>query len=69
MAMGGLGLAASLAAMKQMDATSALTTKMNADFQSKKMMTDTVNSIMNSTVDSANKSLNAATESGKAIRY
>ncbi|MHA6494956.1 ATP-dependent helicase HrpA [Pseudomonas borbori] len=62
-------MAASTAAMAQMDATSAATTTMNAQFQSQKMITDTMNSIMQGAVDSGNKALNAASESGKAIRY
>lgn len=65
----GASLAASTAAMAQMDATSAATTTMNAQFQSQKMITDTMNSIMQGAVDSGNKALNAASESGKAIRY
>ncbi|PPC77028.1 ATP-dependent helicase HrpA [Pokkaliibacter plantistimulans] len=66
---GGAGLQASQDALKQLDQTSAETTKMNAAAQSQKMKTDTINSIMNGYVDSANKANNAATQSGKAINY
>ena len=69
MEVGGEGLAASMAAMEKMDQMSAQTTAMNAEFQSQKMMTDTVNAIANGQVDSANKAINAATQSGKAIQY
>lgn len=67
--MGGSGLQASQDALQLLDKTSAETTKMNAQAQSDKMKTDTVNSIMNGYVDSANKANNAATQSGKAINY
>jgi hypothetical protein len=67
--MGGSGLKASQDALQLLDKTSAETTKMNAQAQSDKMKTDTVNSIMNGYVDSANKANNAATQSGKAINY
>lgn len=66
---GGAGLQASQDALQMLDKTSAETTKMNAEAQSKKMKTDTINSIMNGYVDSANKANNAATQSGKAINY
>ncbi|WP_219703115.1 hypothetical protein [Marinomonas lutimaris] len=66
---GGSGLQASQDALQMLDKTSAETTKMNAQAQSDKMKTDTVNSIMNGYVDSANKANNAATQSGKAINY
>jgi hypothetical protein len=66
---GGAGLAASEASLKMLDQTSAQTTMMNAAAQSQKMKADTVNSIMNGYVDSANKANNAATQSGKAINY
>ncbi len=69
MEIGGEGLAASIEAMKKMDQMSAMTTKMNADFQAQKMQTDTMNAIANGQVDSANKAVNAATQSGKAIQY
>ena len=69
MEIGGESLAASMAAMEQMDQTAAMTTQMNAEFQSQKMVTDTVNAIANGQVDSANKAINAATQSGKAIQY
>ncbi|MFP8968061.1 hypothetical protein ACKC9G_15880 [Pokkaliibacter sp. CJK22405] len=62
-------LEASQDAMQQMDEASATATKMNAQFQSQKMITDTVNSIANGMVDSASKANNAATQSGKAINY
>ncbi|PXF32320.1 ATP-dependent helicase HrpA [Pokkaliibacter plantistimulans] len=67
--LGGQGLQASQDALQLLDKTSAETTKMNAAAQSDKMKTDTVNSIMNGYVDSANKANNAATQSGKAINY
>ncbi|MCA2016944.1 hypothetical protein LDJ79_12535 [Vibrio tritonius] len=67
--MGGAGLAASQSALAMLDQTSAQTTMMNAAAQSQKMQADTVNSIMNGYVDSANKANNAATQSGKAINY
>ena len=66
---GGAGLQASQDALQMLDKTSAETTKMNAEAQSKKMKTDTINSIMNGYVDSANKANNAATQSGNAINY
>ena len=66
---GGAGLQASKDALALMDQTSAQTTRMNAAAQSEKMKTDTVNSIMNGYVDSANKANNAATQSSKAINY
>ncbi len=69
MEVGGEGLAASMAAMEKMDKMSAQTTMMNAEFQSQKMMTDTVNAIANGQADSANKAINAATQTGKAIQY
>jgi hypothetical protein len=65
----GASLAASTAAMAQMDATAAATTTMNAQAQSTKMVTDTVNGIMNGAVDTANKGTSAMNEAGKAIRY
>ncbi|MBF8999081.1 MULTISPECIES: ATP-dependent helicase HrpA [Vibrio] len=67
--LGGAGLAASQSALTMLDQTSAQTTMMNATAQAQKMQTDTVNSIMNGYVDSANKANNAATQSGKAINY
>ncbi len=67
--LGGAGLAASQQALQMLDQTSAQTTMMNAQAQSQKMQADTVSSIMNSYVDSANKANNAATQSGKAINY
>ena len=69
MDLGGAGLAASQSALQMLDQTSAQTTMMNATAQAQKMQTDTVNSIMNGYVDSANKANNAATQSGKAINY
>jgi hypothetical protein len=69
MEIGGEGLAASMAAMEKMDQTAAMTTAMNAEFQTQKMMTDTLNAIANGQVDSANKAVNAATQSGKSIQY
>ena len=69
MEVGGEALAASMAAMEKMDQTAAMTTMMNAEFQSQKMVTDTVNAIANGQVDSANKAINAATQSGKSIQY
>ncbi len=69
MDVGGEALQASLAAMEKMDQTAAMTTAMNAEFQSQKMVTDTVNAIMDGQADSANKSINAAVEAGKSIQY
>lgn len=66
---GGEALEASMAAMQKMDETAAMTTAMNAEFQSQKMVSDTVNAIMEGQTDSANKSINAAVESGKQIQY
>ena len=62
-------LDASMEAMKLLQETSAETMTMNANFQAEKMMTDTMNAMANGQVDSANKAINAATQSGKAIQY
>lgn len=69
MEIGGDALAASMAAMEKMEQTSAMTTMMNAEFQSQKMVSDTVNAIANGQADSANKAINAAVQTGKAIQY
>ncbi|MBT2375475.1 ATP-dependent helicase HrpA [Pseudomonas fluorescens] len=66
---GGLSLAATTAAMAQLDATSAATTKMNADAQSIKMQTDTMAAITSSYQDSATKVQNSMQQSGKSINY
>ncbi|WP_368665200.1 hypothetical protein [Pseudomonas sp. R16(2017)] len=66
---GTASLGASMAAMQQMDATAAATTTMNAQAQSNKMMTDTVNGIASAYQDSATKAQNAAQQTGKAINY
>lgn len=66
---GGAGLQASIDAMKQLDSTAAATTKLNAQAQSDKMKTDTINGIMNGYVDSASKATNAATTASKSINY
>ncbi|WP_251010237.1 ATP-dependent helicase HrpA [Pseudomonas fluorescens] len=55
--------------MTKMDATAAATTTMNAEAQSNKMMTDTVNGIASAYQDSATKAQNAAQQTGKAINY
>ncbi|MFT0182975.1 MULTISPECIES: ATP-dependent helicase HrpA [unclassified Pseudomonas] len=65
----GASLGASMAAMQQLDATSAATTAMNAKAQSTKMVTDTVNSISQGAVDSATKATSGMTEAAKSIRY
>lgn len=75
-ALGGLNsnssnkaLEASEAAMKKMEDTAAKTTAMNAQAQSTKMMTDTINGISSAYQDSATKAQNAAQQSGKSINY
>ncbi|MGN7738570.1 ATP-dependent helicase HrpA [Pseudomonas sp. 22526] len=65
----GASLAASMAAQQQMDQTSAATTTMNAQAQSQKMMTDTINGIASAYQDSATKAQNAAQQTGKSINY
>lgn len=67
--MGGEALQASQESLQMLDQVSAQTTRMNAQAQAQKLQTDTINSIMNGYVDSANKANNAATQSGKAINY
>lgn len=66
---GGASLGASMAAMQQMDQVSAATTMMNAQAQSAKMMTDTINGIASSFVDSSNKAHNAMQQAGKGIQF
>lgn len=66
---GTASLAASMAAQQQMDATAAATTTMNAQAQSTKMITDTINGIASAYQDSATKAQNAAQQTGKTINY
>ncbi|RMQ45855.1 Hrp pili protein [Pseudomonas cichorii] len=66
---GTASLGASMAAMTKMDATAAATTTMNAEAQSNKMQTDTINGIASAYQDSATKAQNAAQQTGKAINY
>lgn len=66
---GTASLGASIAAMTQMDAVSAATTMLNAQAQSAKMVTDTINGITSSFVDSSTKAQNSMQQAGKAIQY
>lgn len=66
---GAASLGASMAAQQMMDKTTAATTMMNAQAQSQKMMTDTINGITSAYQDSATKAQNAAQQTGKAINY
>ncbi|AHF67035.1 MULTISPECIES: hypothetical protein [Pseudomonas] len=66
---GTASLGASMSAMTLMDSTAAATTMMNAEAQSNKMQTDTINGIASAYQDSATKAQNAAQQTGKAINY
>ncbi|MCV4282468.1 ATP-dependent helicase HrpA [Pseudomonas capsici] len=66
---GTASLGASMSAMTMMDQTAAATTMMNAQAQSNKMQTDTINGIASAYQDSATKAQNAAQQTGKAINY
>ncbi|MFJ4143899.1 ATP-dependent helicase HrpA [Pseudomonas sp. NPDC089734] len=66
---GTASLGASMSAMTMMDQTAAATTMMNAEAQSNKMQTDTINGIASAYQDSATKAQNAAQQTGKAINY
>ncbi|GFM81910.1 hypothetical protein PSCICN_26020 [Pseudomonas cichorii] len=66
---GTASLGASMSAMTMMDQTAAATTMMNAQAQSTKMQTDTINGIASAYQDSATKAQNAAQQTGKAINY
>lgn len=66
---GTASLGASMSAMTMMDQTAAATTMMNAEAQSNKMKTDTINGIASAYQDSATKAQNAAQQTGKAINY
>lgn len=66
---GAMSLAATSAAMAQLDATSAATTTMNAQAQSTKMVTDTMAAITSGFQDSATKVQNAMQQAGKSINY
>jgi hypothetical protein len=65
----GASLGASMAAMQQLDATSAAMTTMKAQFDSQKMVTDTVNAMSQGSMDTATKAISGMTEASKAIRY
>ncbi|PDO83506.1 hypothetical protein DFO56_11567 [Kosakonia sp. AG348] len=66
---GGASMGASLASMGQLDMVSAATTMMNAQAQSAKMITDTINGITSSLIDSSTKAQNSMQQAGKAIQY
>ncbi|MCX8956575.1 ATP-dependent helicase HrpA [Erwinia psidii] len=66
---GAASLGSSLASMQLLDSVSAATTAMNAAAQSTKMITDTINGITSSFVDSATKAQNSMQQAGKAIQY
>ncbi|MBX8496239.1 ATP-dependent helicase HrpA [Pseudomonas cichorii] len=66
---GTASLGASMSAMTLMDSTAAATTMMNAQAQSTKMQTDTINGIASAYQDSATKSQNASLNTAKAINY
>ena len=66
---GTASIGASLASMTQLDAVSAATTMINAQAQSAKMITDTINGITSSFIDSSTKAQNAMQQAGKAIQY
>ncbi|AGN86381.1 hypothetical protein H650_14925 [Enterobacter sp. R4-368] len=55
--------------MGQLDMVSAATTMMNAQAQSAKMITDTINGITSSLIDSSTKAQNSMQQAGKAIQY
>jgi hypothetical protein len=56
-------------ALAAFQAASEKAMEQNLAFQTSKLQTDTANAIANGEVDTANKALNAATQSGKAIQY
>ncbi|AEV65558.1 ATP-dependent helicase HrpA [Pseudomonas thivervalensis] len=69
MSFGGLSLAASTAAMQQMDATSAAMTTMKSEFDQKKLVADTMNAIAAGSMDTATKAITAMGEASKNIRF
>ncbi|WP_348529638.1 hypothetical protein [Pseudomonas sp. RGM2987] len=69
MSFGGASLAASMAAMQQMDATSAAMTTMKSQFDQKKLVADTMNAISAESMDSATKAITAMGEASKNIRF
>ncbi|WP_343294205.1 MULTISPECIES: hypothetical protein [Pseudomonas] len=69
MSFGGASLAASMAAMQQMDATSAAMTTMKSEFDQKKLIADTMNAISAESMDSATKAITAMGEASKNIRF
>ncbi|SCW62680.1 hypothetical protein SAMN03159488_02499 [Pseudomonas sp. NFIX10] len=69
MAFGGASLAASMAAMQQMDQTAAAMTTLKSQFDQQKLVADTMNAIAAGSMDSATKAITAMGEASKNIHY